>query len=124
MCQASRSITAHASPAYALSVDNSDSQLLDLESRVLGFLGGGESTEGSVARSQFAVKGALVSYGHHVVSGVHLSLRPCRQSLAPAMLVRTVRVTCASICSGDSKPVLALCDSSIDPLIRQLQPSV
>ena len=25
MCQASRSITAHASPAYALSVDNSDS---------------------------------------------------------------------------------------------------
>ena len=84
----------------------------------------GESTEGSVARSQFAVKGALVSYGHHVVSGVHLSLRPCRQSVAPAMLVRPVRVTCASICLVIPSRFLPSYDSSIDPLIRQLRPSV
>ena len=30
VCQASRSITAHASPAHALSADNSDSPLLNL----------------------------------------------------------------------------------------------
>ena len=33
VCQASRSITAHASPAHALSADNSDSPLLNLRPR-------------------------------------------------------------------------------------------
>ena len=86
--------------------------------------GVGESTEGLVARSQFTVEGVAESYGHHVVPGVHLSLRPCRQSAAPAMLVRSVRVTCASICLVIPSRFLPSYDSSIDPLIRQLRPSV